>query len=100
MGDWYMTDLGDRVRAAREQAGLTQVELARRSGVSRHTVVNVESGAAEGTSVGTVVRILGALGLEPALRRRPAAGLRPGSRAYAEAEASYMASHRVGSGTS
>lgn len=37
--------LGDRLRKAREWAGLTQQELADEMGVSRKTIVNYEHGA-------------------------------------------------------
>jgi len=39
-----MAELGALVRAAREKAGLTQVELARRARVSREWLVKVENG--------------------------------------------------------
>ncbi|WP_156250851.1 helix-turn-helix domain-containing protein [Pseudactinotalea terrae] len=39
-----MADVGAVVRDARERAGLTQAELARRSGVSREWLVAVEAG--------------------------------------------------------
>ncbi|MDT7571092.1 MAG: HTH-type transcriptional regulator / antitoxin HipB, partial [Actinomycetota bacterium] len=38
-------DLGDVLRAARREAGLTQEQLARDAGVSRHTLSRWESGA-------------------------------------------------------
>jgi transcriptional regulator with XRE-family HTH domain len=42
--EWTM---GDRLRKAREDAGLSQTELATRMGVSRQTVSNAEVGARE-----------------------------------------------------
>lgn len=42
--DWFYRDFGARVRAARGDA-ITQQELARRVGLSRSSVANVERGA-------------------------------------------------------
>ncbi|ACZ31896.1 transcriptional regulator, XRE family [Xylanimonas cellulosilytica DSM 15894] len=39
-----MADVGALLREAREDAGLTQVELARRARVSREWLIKVESG--------------------------------------------------------
>lgn len=39
-----MADVGALVRDARERAGLTQADLARRAGVSREWLVKVEAG--------------------------------------------------------
>lgn len=49
-GDWYGQDsatFGDRVAAAREQAGLSQKELARRLGVRTGTIRNWEDDLSE-----------------------------------------------------
>lgn len=56
------TELAAAVRAAREQQGLTQAELAERIGVSRFWVVAFEKGK-ESVELGTVLRALTALGL-------------------------------------
>ena len=39
-----MTGFGDRVRAARERAGLTREQLAEASGVGASTIAHIESG--------------------------------------------------------
>lgn len=54
---------GPAVRRARVAAGLTQAELAKRAGVSRVTVHQIETGAKD-PRVSTVVVLLRALGLE------------------------------------
>jgi transcriptional regulator with XRE-family HTH domain len=58
------TALGGQIRAARRQHGLTQAELAGRSGVSRVTIARLESGAPQDPRVGTIGRLCEALGLE------------------------------------
>lgn len=57
-----MADVGALLREAREDAGLTQVELARRARVSREWLLKVESGrtAAE---LPRVLAVLAELGL-------------------------------------
>ncbi|MEU4360796.1 helix-turn-helix transcriptional regulator [Promicromonospora sp. NPDC023987] len=54
--------LGIGLRAARLKAGLTQAELAERSGVSRRTIINVENGHSAG-EIGRIITIARALGL-------------------------------------
>jgi transcriptional regulator with XRE-family HTH domain len=51
-----------RVRRARLRRNLTQADVAERAGLSRGAIVAAEAGAA-GTSLGTVVRMLGVFGL-------------------------------------
>lgn len=53
--------LGRRIRAARESAGLSQSELARRAGVHRVTLGRIESGEGMPTAE-TVARIVRAIG--------------------------------------
>lgn len=48
--------IGDRVRAAREDANLTQEELAYRTGITRLTVQRIESGATD-ARIGWLLRI-------------------------------------------
>jgi y4mF family transcriptional regulator len=54
--------VGAFVRASREAAGLTQVELAESAGVSRRWLLMVEGGH-EGAELGRVFRVLRALGV-------------------------------------
>lgn len=55
--------LGDSVRAARIDSGLTQDQLALVSGVSRDTVMALEGGRGSIT-LGNALRVLKALGLQ------------------------------------
>ena len=54
-------ELGDRLKAARHAKGLQQAELASRSGVSRNTLLALES-RGQG-SMATFVRVASTLGL-------------------------------------
>lgn len=54
-----MTDLADRLKEARTTAGMSQTELADRSGVSQSTIANIESGRNEGSK--HIVKIAEAL---------------------------------------
>ncbi|WP_054953104.1 helix-turn-helix domain-containing protein [Flaviflexus massiliensis] len=60
--------IGQQIRRARDEQGLTQVELAERAGVSRPTVARAECGVA--ISIATLEKIVGALGLTVELRGR------------------------------
>lgn len=53
-----------QLRAARRQEGLTQAELATRSGTSRVTVARLEAGSDRDVRVGTMVSLCEALGLD------------------------------------
>jgi transcriptional regulator with XRE-family HTH domain len=53
------------LRRLREQAALSQAELAQKAGLSRATVVSLESGRA-GAQYATVRKIAQVLGVEPA----------------------------------
>jgi HTH-type transcriptional regulator/antitoxin HipB len=55
--------LGAGVRAARERAGLTQVELARRAGVERQWLVLFETGKVNNPTLGKVFSVVAALRL-------------------------------------
>lgn len=57
------TEAGRRLREAREQAGLTQPELAMRAGVSVTSVRNLETGRYDHPHSATVERVAQALGL-------------------------------------
>ena len=57
--DWIVQrrrSIGDRVRAAREYADLTQEELGYRTGITRLTVQRIESGATD-ARIGWLLRI-------------------------------------------
>ena len=64
-------DIGTLMRDARDRAALTQVELARRSGLSQSTVSAVERGARQ-PSLTVVGQLLAALGLQLGLATEPA----------------------------
>jgi transcriptional regulator with XRE-family HTH domain len=53
--------VGSNLRRARREAGLSQAELAERSGISRRTIVNAEAGEANMSLTG-VDQLAGALG--------------------------------------
>lgn len=57
-------ELGKRLRIAREKAGMTQVELARKIRMSRTSVSNIEAGR-QGISVAALYAIAAAIGVEP-----------------------------------
>ncbi len=54
-------ELGRRIKDARIAFPLTQLELARRAGVSQRTIANLEKGAE--VTMGSLVSVLRALGL-------------------------------------
>ena len=58
------------LRRIRERQALSQAELAERSGLSRATIVSLESGRA-GAQYGTIRKIAKALGVEPAELMEP-----------------------------
>ncbi len=62
--DVYAEYLADKVLSRRSELGLTQAQLAKQAGVSRHLVSNVENGTASGISLAKVLPILEVLGLE------------------------------------
>lgn len=59
---------GDDIRAARNQHGWTQEELAERAGVSRPTIARVERG--DDVSTANLAKVADALGLEIRLTGR------------------------------
>lgn len=65
-------EVGDRVREAREAAGLSQRELARRMGTSQAAVDRLESGGV-GATLTTLQRVAAALGLKVNVELRKSA---------------------------
>ena len=57
-------DVGERIRAARETAGLSQRDQAARMGTSQAAVARLEAGGV-GATLTTLHRVAAALGLEP-----------------------------------
>jgi transcriptional regulator with XRE-family HTH domain len=66
------TEVGERVRAAREEAGLSQRELAVRMGTSQAAVARLEAGGV-GATLTTLHRVASALGLDLSIELRPSA---------------------------
>jgi HTH-type transcriptional regulator / antitoxin HipB len=69
---WEVFRLGTMLAAAREQAGISQEELARRVGTKRSNVCRWERKPTNMT-LGTLVKIAAALGKIPALTLKKAA---------------------------
>jgi len=65
-------DVGERIRAAREAAGLSQRDLAGRMGTSQAAVARLEAGGV-GATLTTLHRVAAALGLELNIDLRPSA---------------------------
>ncbi len=61
--DPILLTLGDKIRAARVDAGMTQQELALVTGMGRERIIQIENGKT-GVSIGAVCSILKALGLK------------------------------------
>jgi len=59
-----LADVAERLKFARQQAGLTQAELARRAGVSRTTVARMETLARGDMSVSVLLKLLEAAGYD------------------------------------
>lgn len=70
-----LAEIGRRIAVARKQIGLTQVELARKAGVSRPTIDLLENGRATEIGYSKLARILAVLGLE--FRLQPVSPQRP-----------------------
>jgi transcriptional regulator with XRE-family HTH domain len=56
-----------RVREIREAKGLTQRELARRSGIMQASLSAIETGRTKGIDFVTLARLADTLGIDPAL---------------------------------
>jgi ribosome-binding protein aMBF1 (putative translation factor) len=65
-------EVGERIHAAREAAGLSQRELARRMGTSQAAIDRLESGGV-GATLTTLQRVATALGLEVNVELKPTA---------------------------
>jgi ribosome-binding protein aMBF1 (putative translation factor) len=65
-------EVGERIHAAREAAGLTQRELARRMATSQAAIDRLESGGV-GATLTTLQRVATALGLEVNVELKPTA---------------------------
>lgn len=65
-------EVGERVREARDAAGLSQRELARRMGTSQAAVDRLEAGGV-GATLTTLQRVATALGLEVSIELRRSA---------------------------
>jgi HTH-type transcriptional regulator/antitoxin HipB len=63
-------EVAERVRRARERLGMTQAELASRTGSTQPAVARLEGGGVT-PSLATLRRIAGALGLELVVELRP-----------------------------
>ncbi len=55
--------MGYKIKEVRETQGITQEELAKKSGVSRGTIAALENGNAEHTTTKTLSKIAQALGV-------------------------------------
>jgi len=68
-------EIGEAVRNARKAKGLTQAALAEQAGVSRHTVMQLESATFSDLGVRKLMNIMSVVGLQldatPARTRRP-----------------------------
>ena len=56
--------IGQEIATHRRKAGLTQVALARKSGLSRSTIAALETGVMAELGFGKVMRLLAVLGLD------------------------------------
>jgi transcriptional regulator with XRE-family HTH domain len=70
-----LIEVGEQVRVARKAKGLTQRDVAERSGVSLARLDSLENGRPSDIRFRNVVRILNAVGLD--FRIGPAGGQRP-----------------------
>lgn len=59
--------LGDTLRTARQRLGLTQAEAARRAGIARQKLIQIEQGK-PGVAMAAYAAAMQALGLEPDVR--------------------------------
>lgn len=57
------TELGAAIRSSRQTLGMTQAQVARKAGVARAFVVDVENGRRTGAELWRVLAVLRAVGL-------------------------------------
>jgi transcriptional regulator with XRE-family HTH domain len=74
----FMSPISVRLRAAREEAGLTQLQLAERAGVRQATISELETGKTRRVDLDVLDRLCAALGVAPGdlLEREPRKGRR------------------------
>ena len=60
-----MTPLTLRLKALRKRAGLSQAELARRSGVAQPTISRIEAGLRRDVGLDVIDKLARALGVSP-----------------------------------
>ena len=68
----HIAEMGARIRQSRKARGLTQAELASRSGIARETLSQFESGTARDLGFVKILRLVRALGLDLLLLETPA----------------------------
>lgn len=96
--DALLSELGNRVRAQRIRARLTQAELAEQAGIGKRTLERLEDGG--GTEVLTLVRVLRVLdGLEGLDQLLPATGPGPIARLKARGKTPRRVRHPRDAGT-
>lgn len=78
-----LRQLAVSLRVRRQALGLTQAQLAAKAGVSRLSVVKVESGSHSRAEIGVLLRLLDALDLDLELSPRDGAPPEPHGRARA-----------------
>ena len=54
--------MGYKVKEVREERRMTQEELAKKSGVSRPTIIAIETGTAKDVKISTLLKLANALG--------------------------------------
>ncbi|WP_159638252.1 helix-turn-helix domain-containing protein [Erysipelothrix anatis] len=57
-------EFGQKLKAARKSIGLTQVQLSEKTGFSQNTISNWENGNREPESIGDLIKISNALGMD------------------------------------
>lgn len=70
-----LAEIGQRIASARKQNRLTQLDLAKKAGISRSTIDLLENGRATEIGYSKLTRILAVLGLE--FRLQPVSPQRP-----------------------